>query len=292
MDEYDASAVRHGRGQRRAKLSRVADDAELKSWVAGVFDRAAPSYDEVAGAYHEEFAVRLVDAVGLHDGDAVLDVACGRGAVLVPAAARIGSGRLVGIDLSTEMVRLTTARMLMLGIDADVRVMDAESLEFEDGSFTAVLCAFGVFFLPEPEAAVAGFRRVLAPGGRIGLSTWGVEDERWAWEDELLAGVAVERRAVRRPFDQPDDLITLLGGAGFTDATVRREHHEVVIADEAEWWAWKWSYSLRGVLEQLPPERLTRLREDAAERIADMTATGEPLRLRLEALIATAVRPQ
>jgi ubiquinone/menaquinone biosynthesis C-methylase UbiE len=272
---------------------RMSDDdvvADGKDWLAGVFDRAAPTYDEVAGAYHEEFAVRLVDAAEVRDGDDLLDVACGRGAVLVAAAGRIGGGRLVGIDLSPEMVRLASARMLMLGIDADVRTMDAEALDLDDGSFSAVLCAFGIFFLPHPEAAVAGFRRVLAPGGRIALSTWGAEDERWAWEDDLFADVTVERRAVRRPFDQPDDLATLLADARFTDVDVHREQHEVVLADADEWWTWKWSYSLRGVLEQLAPERLDRLRREADGHIAEMSASGEPLRLRLEALVATGRR--
>ncbi len=61
---------------------------DTKAWLAGVFDRAAPTYDKVAGAYHDHFGERLVELAGVRPGDAVLDVACGRGAVLVPAAAR------------------------------------------------------------------------------------------------------------------------------------------------------------------------------------------------------------
>ena len=95
------------------------------------------------------------------------------------------------------------------------------------------------------------------------MSTWGAEDERWAWEDDLLADVVVERRAVQRPFDRPDDLDALLRGAGFDDVVVHTEQHEVHLADADEWWAWKWSYSLRGMLEQLPQPRLERLRAEA-----------------------------
>ena len=105
------------------------------------------------------------------------------------------------------------------------------------------------------------------------------------WEDDLLADVVVERRAMRRPFDQPGDLEALLRGAGFDDVLVRTEHHEVRLADADEWWRWKWSYSLRGVLEQLPPDRLERLRREAEERIAAMPDDGG-LPLRLEAHIA------
>ena len=261
-------------------------DGDTKEWLAGVFDRAAPTYDEVAGAYHDHFGVRLVELAGVGPGDAVLDVGCGRGAVLVPAAARAGgSGRAVGVDLSPAMVRLARQRVAAAGVDAEVHVMDGEQLDVPNGSFSTVLCGFGIFFLPDPERAVAGFHRALGADGTIGLSTWGAEDERWSWEDDLLADVVVERRAVRRPFDRPDDLEALLRGAGFEDVAVRTEHHDVTLADADEWWAWKWSYSLRGILEQLPPPRLERLRREASERITAMQIDGG-LPLRLEALVA------
>jgi ubiquinone/menaquinone biosynthesis C-methylase UbiE len=251
-----------------------------------VFDRAAPTYDAVAGAYHDHFGERLVELAGIGRGDAVLDVACGRGAVLVPAARRAGrDGRVVGVDLSPSMVQLAAARAAAEGVDVDVRTGDAEDLGVEDGSFDAVLCAFGVFFFPDPERAVAGFGRALATGGVVALSTWGAEDERWAWEDELLADVDVARRAVTRPFDDVASLEQLLGGAGFADVEVRTEQHEVRLADADEWWAWKWSYSLRGVLEQLPPERLQRLRDEAVVRLDDLD-DGHGMPLRLEALVA------
>lgn len=148
-----------------------------------------------------------------------------------------------------------------------------------------MLCGFGIFFLPDAERALAGFHRALVPRGTLGVSTWGADDARWAWEDELLADVVVERRAMQRPFDRPDDLDALLRGAGFVDVVVRTEQHDVQLADADEWWAWKWSYSLRGILEQLPQPQLERLRADAAERIAAMADDGG-LPLRLEALIA------
>jgi SAM-dependent methyltransferase len=255
-----------------------------------VFDRAAPSYDVAAGSYHDHFGERLVDRAGVRAGDAVLDVACGHGSVLRAAADRIGpGGRLVGVDLSPEMVRLAGTR-LGPTTAAELAVMDAEALEFADGSFDVVLCGFGVFFLPEPGRAVAGFRRVLAAGGRVGLTTWGAEDERWAWEDELLAGAEVERRAVRRPFDRADELGRLLRGAGFGDVETAVEVHDVSLAGADEWWRWKWSYSLRGLLEQLPATAIDDFRRRAEEHLAAMPLVDGRLPLRLEALVAVARR--
>ncbi|MEK7422493.1 MAG: class I SAM-dependent methyltransferase [Actinomycetota bacterium] len=266
-------------------------DDEAKAWVSGVFDRAASSYDDVAGSYHDHFGVRLVDVVGVKPGDVVLDVGCGRGAILMPAAARVGSdGSVVGVDLSPEMVRLARQRADAADISARIQVMDAENLDVPEGAFSVVLCGFGVFFLPHPEAAVAGFRRALAPGGTLGVSTWGGEDERWSWEDELFGDLVVERRAVRRPFDQASDLEALLLDGGFDDVVVQSVHHEVALAGPEEWWAWKWSYSLRGVLEQITPARLEQLQRDAYTRIAAMpTNSRGGLDLRLEALFAVGV---
>lgn len=270
----------------------TSENLDAKAWLAGVFDRAAATYDEVAGAYHDHFGSRLVELAGVGEGDAVLDVACGRGAVLVPAASRVGAtGRVVGVDLSPEMVRLARERVVAAGVRADVRVMDAERLEVADGSFSVVLCAFGLFFLPDPEGAMAGFHRALAAGGTVAVSTWGAEDPRWAWEDDLLADVHVERRALQRPFDEPGDVEGLLRGAGFDDVAVRAVHHDVHLADADEWWTWKWSYSMRGVLEQLPAPRLDRLRREATERIASMQSADGRLPLRLEAIVATGRRP-
>src|SRR5688500_2176491 len=80
---------------------------------------------------------RLVEGVGVSAGDAVLDVATGRGAVLFPAAERVGpGGSVVGIDLAVGMVERTRAEIERRGVaNASVRQMDAERLDFADGSF-------------------------------------------------------------------------------------------------------------------------------------------------------------
>jgi O-methyltransferase/aklanonic acid methyltransferase len=114
-----------------------------------VFDRAAPSYDRVGASYHDHFGARFVDAAEVGPGMSVLDVACGRGAVLVPAAERVGSaGSVVGVDLSPEMVNRAREAASAAGCDAlvDIAVMDAEHLQFDSASFDVALCGFGVFF--------------------------------------------------------------------------------------------------------------------------------------------------
>jgi ubiquinone/menaquinone biosynthesis C-methylase UbiE len=249
----------------------VSDDAQgddPKAWLAGVFDRAAPTYDRVGDAYHDYFGESLVDQAGIDRGDSVLDVACGRGAALLPAARRAGdSGHVLGVDLSPTMVSLAAQSLADEGLSGETRVMDAEHLQLTDGSVDTALCAFGLFFFPDPEAAMAEIFRVLRPGGTVAVSTWGQEDPRWSWEDEVFGTLNASRRAIVRPFDEVDDIEALLTGAGFTDVTCLIDDHDVLFADEDTWWAWKWSYSLRGILEQQDEETLALLRREATARL-------------------------
>lgn len=268
-----------------ATVDDVTDEGDRgqKQWLAGVFDRAAPSYDRVGDSYHDDFGARLVDAAAIRPGMSVLDVACGRGAVLLPAAERVGpAGRVVGVDLSPKMVNQARDAVGAAGFDprVDVRVMDAEYLELDANSFDVVLCAFGVFFFPHPEQAAAEMTRVVAPGGVVGLSSWADEDERWAWDDGLLADLVVSRRAISQPFDQASDLERLLDGTGLDDVTTQLEPHEVMFATETEWWEWKWSFSIRGVLEQVDEAARETYRGAAFDAMqSNRTSSGFPMRL-------------
>ena len=115
-----------------------------KAQVRTIFDRLAPQYDAVGPACFAYFGRRLVDEVGIESGQRVLDVACGRGAVLFPVAERVKPGDVVAIDLAEEMVRATNAEAQRRGLGAPARVMDAERLEFPDATFSRVLCGFGL----------------------------------------------------------------------------------------------------------------------------------------------------
>jgi ubiquinone/menaquinone biosynthesis C-methylase UbiE len=146
------------------------------------WDLAAQDYeplwqDQLAPA-HDALLVRAA----LAPGERVLDVACGTGLVSLPAAAAVGAaGRVVGVDLSGQMVEAARDRAALAGIaHASFERMDAEHLEFPDASFDVVLCALGLMYAPEPERAMAEMRRVLRPGGRLVVAVWG-ERSRCGW---------------------------------------------------------------------------------------------------------------
>lgn len=110
------------------------------------------------------FLTRYVDMKGLK-GKKVLDIACGTG-VLTEQFVRMGA-EVTAIDLTAKAVELTTKRLDLYGLKANVLQMDAQNMTFPDNSFDFV-CAWGcLMHMPETEQAIAEIRRVLKPGGKM-----------------------------------------------------------------------------------------------------------------------------
>jgi SAM-dependent methyltransferase len=133
----------------------------------------AAGWETRAETYNDHWAVLtgrlsdpLLDAVGAGRGLRLLDVACGPGHLAARAVER--GATAVGVDIAEAMVELARQRFPQ----AEFRRADAQSLPFPDGSFDAVVANLAVPHLGRPEQAVAEFRRVLVPDGRLALTTW------------------------------------------------------------------------------------------------------------------------
>ena len=125
----------------------------------------APFYDVVARRL-DRGRRRSIEALDLRAGERVLIPGCGTGLdfAYLPAGVRVTAG-----DLSPAMVRRAKARAEALGLDADVRVMDAHVLDLPGGHFDAALLHLILAVVPDPEAAIREVARVLKPGGRVGV---------------------------------------------------------------------------------------------------------------------------
>ena len=118
---------------------------------------------------------RLLELAGLSPGMRVLDIASGTGEPALPAAEVVGpGGRVVLTDQSEEMLAVARekaeARRLT---NVEFRVSDGEELDAGDGEFDAVLCRWGIMFMPEPVRCLRQARAALKPGGRIAMAVWG-----------------------------------------------------------------------------------------------------------------------
>src|SRR4051812_7569442 len=126
--------------------------------------------------------------------------------------------------------------------------------------------------------------------GRVDLwrcRPWGEEDDRWSFEGDLLpSSESPRQRALQQPFDRAEDVTDLFGTAGFTDLQVNHEKAEIHFSSKEQWWDWHWSFSVRGLLEQLTPEDLDAYR-DACFREMDALQTDAGYPMRLTALIVT-----
>ncbi len=241
-----------------------------KAATVGVFGRAAESYDRVGPRYFSYFGQRLVELSPLVSGAKVLDLATGSGAVLFPAAEKVGpTGQVLGVDLVEKMVARTSAEITARQLpNATALRMDAEQLDLAEASFEAVLCGFGLFFFPQLPKALAEIYRVLKPGGFLAATSWGKSDERWNWMSEV--GMRPQSGGSSRPPSHATDTQWLEKGleqAGFTNFQAIQEDKEFVFADENEWWATEWSHGARGCLERLESETLEQVKGAAFERL-------------------------
>jgi len=146
----------------------IPSDPDLDNFtVAKAYARWAPVYDLVFGAVFErgrQAAVAAADRIG----GRVLEVGVGTG-ISLPLYS--GDCRLFGVDISAPMLRKAQERVveLNLGNVEGLWVMDAERLSFPDDSFDVVVAQYVITTVPNPEATLDEFARVLKPGGEIVL---------------------------------------------------------------------------------------------------------------------------
>jgi ubiquinone/menaquinone biosynthesis C-methylase UbiE len=239
----------------------MSDDAWRQAAVAAGFDRAADAYENLGVAFFGPPARDLVARAALRPGERVLDLGTGRGAVLFPAAEAVGpTGRVVGIDIAPQMAELTDAEAKARGLaQASAVAGDAAQPPFPDGSFDAVLAALVLFFLADPAAAVRAYARLLAPTGRLGITTFAamdpVHEAGMRAIAQFAAGPNPDRSARQGPFGSADGIAELLSANGFAAPTIDEASYESRFSDPDHWIAWVWSHGGRITLERVPPER-------------------------------------
>lgn len=185
-------------------------------------DREAPKYDRRIGFFERVLFSGGREWVCEQARGDVLELAVGTARNL---AHYPGDIRLTGVELSPDMLAIARRRQTELGREADLRVGDAQRLEFGDESFDTVVSTLSLCTIPADHEAVREAYRVLRPGGRF-LLLEHVRSPRWpVWlVQRLLDPLAVRFAAdhlVREPLDH-------LAAAGFEIERLERSKWGIV----------------------------------------------------------------
>lgn len=255
------------------------DATEQKALLAGVFDRAAETYDRTGVAFFGPIADALVELAAPRPGERVLDVGCGRGAAALRAARAVGpEGRVVGVDLSPAMVAGLLEDAAAAGLTGvEGYVGDAERPSavpaVASSEWDVVLAANVLFFLPDLDAALLDVRSLLGPDGRLAISWFGPDtNAEWApvWE-ALMAEVPEDERPVTGGADEAwsgvEALTARLHAAGFAAVDTVDLHLPTVFRDDDEFWRYRWSHTGRLQMEALADRGLL---ERATARVSPL----------------------
>ena len=232
-----------------------------KRKAESTYDAAADNFDAQPLAFWDRYGRRTVERLSLRRGARVLDVCCGTGASALPAARAVGGeGRVIGVDLAERLLALAREKARAAGQgNVEFRRADMTSLGFEGGEFDAIVCVFGIFFVPDMAAQVAELWRMVRPGGTLAITTWG---PRWlapayeAWRDAVRR-VRPDLYAAFNPWDRittPDALRELFADAGIDAVDVVPELGGETLRTPSDFWTIALGSGLRWTIDRLGPE--------------------------------------
>ncbi len=273
---------------------------EAVARVARTFDAVADDYDQSGVAFFGPIAARLTALVAPRPGEQVLDLGSGRGAVALGVAEAVRPGGTVtAADISPVMVAHTRAAAERAGLD-NVRavLLDATRPPLPAGSFDLLTASLVLFFLPDPGAALGHWLRLVRPGGRVGITTFGAQDETWTAVDALFhphlpPGLLDPRtRGVETPFGSDEGVEGLMREAGGVDVRTVREPLEVRFADAAQWRAWSMGTGQRRFWGLVPEERRAGLMAEATELLERSRTADGSVVLRQDVRYTLATLPE
>jgi ubiquinone/menaquinone biosynthesis C-methylase UbiE len=256
--------------------------------VAQVFDTLADSYDQTGVSFFGPVGRQLVELLDAAPGERCLDVGCGRGAVTLPLAAAVAPGGTVhGVDVSAGMLAGAERLVAAAGLDnVELEVADAADLSALPADFDVVASSLVLFFLENPASALRTWVERLRPGGRIGLVTFGEEDEASEELEKLMVQFAPPRMrdpktvGAESPFATESGMEEMLAGAGAREVRTELVPTTIRFDGVDDWQRWSMSTGQRVMWQRMPAEEKPRV-VARAEEILEPTrpAAGGPCEL-------------
>ena len=255
-------------------MDPINDPAKLKA--EATYNAAADHFDDGPLAFWDRYGRRTVERLSLARGSSVLDVGCGSGASAIPAAINVGpQGRVTGIDLAERLLAIARSKSLAQNLhNVDFQRADMTALGYPDASFDAVVSVFSLFFVTDMVAEVRELWRVLRPGGKLAITTWGprmfepgsqafwlaVKESR----PDLVATVSPWERITR-----PDALRQLLSESGIEGAEVTPEDGQQPLQSAEDWWTVVLGSGYRWTVEQMSDGERARVKAANLKTLRD-----------------------
>ncbi len=222
---------------------------------------------------------RLVDLARVGAGAHVLDVATGSGEPAVTAARRIApSGRVIAVDQSPGMLTIARERAEALRIsNVEFRESDGEALMITEHDFDAVLCRWGLMFMPDLDRALSGFRQKLVSGGRLAVAVWSTPDK----VPMISIGADMVRQLANLPPPAPGTLDPLrLGDTSILSNALERSGFKDIAIER-----------MPVTFEFNSAEDFTKMREEVSSAFRGLLARQSPeLRNQIIAAVTDAAR--
>jgi len=264
------------------------------------------NWNTVAPGYHSNWASKgkgpfrstaeLVKAADVRQADAVLDIACGTGAVSMQVARLLApQGMLVGIDFSSGALAIAKSSV-PTGQFAE---MDAEQIGLF-ARFDRIVCQYALMFFPDPAGVLRRLWELLKKGGRLAVAVHGTPEGVPYFStimDPVLRHVPdirPEGTPTVHRFGSAAGLQNAIAGAGFSDVSVKEFVFDYEAGTFAEYWFDYMSTtasSIRATIEGRGPGTVSAIRKEVEEKAQKFTKDGR-IRFPWQVLVATATRTQ
>jgi ubiquinone/menaquinone biosynthesis C-methylase UbiE len=263
--------------------------------AARTYGAAADHYQRAALSFWDRFGGATVSRLRLAPGGTVLDLCCGAGASAIPAARAVGpGGRVLGVDVAAPLLELARARAAAEGLaNIEFRHGDATRTGLPGGGFDAVVCVFGVFFVPDMTAFMREMWRLVRPGGTLAVTTWGpglfepANSHFWHCVGEVEPALF----KAFNPWDEittPAALAGLFSRAGVPHAAVAAEAGQHHLDHPDRFWDVVLGTGYRATVDALSPEQRDRVRKEVLAGLRSRGITS----LRTDVVFGTAERPE
>lgn len=234
--------------------------------LGDVFDAGQDEFAVLGPVLWNPLGEATVAEAKVRPGERVLDVCCGAGSSAIPAARAVGAaGRVDAVDLADRLLEQGRARAADL---PQLTFTHADATQWATTGYDVVQCVFGVFFLPDMDAACARLASLAKPGGRFVATVWGEHAispvPEILGEAVVAAGGAPAGSPGRGPgtrVNTPAKLEAWLTGLGLTGVRVVTVEHSMPLDDTTSWSIVMGSamrMRLSGVTESLLPKVRTR----------------------------------